>query len=73
MVRLMYQFQAATCSSMLEALALVVIFICHLKKLVRPEKFGPYSVSRFQRLVIQNITNYMETGPSGGASNFLAS
>ena len=40
----MYQFQAATCSSMLEALVLVERDFCHLKKLVRPETFGPYYI-----------------------------
>ena len=30
-------------------------------------------ISRFQRLVFQNITNYMEAAPSGGVSSFLAS
>ena len=41
----MYQFEAATCSSMLEAFVLVVVYFYHLKKLVRPETFGPYYVN----------------------------
>jgi len=44
MMRLMYQFRAATCSSMLEALLLVVVLFLSPKNLVRPKTFGPYYV-----------------------------
>jgi hypothetical protein len=30
-------------------------------------------LSRFKRFVFQNLTNYMEPGPSGGTSSSLAS
>jgi hypothetical protein len=36
----MYQFQAATCSSMLDALVLIVVLFMSPQKVVRPETFG---------------------------------